>query len=103
MQLGGPAKLTVAADRGPLRAGWSGMLTIQSLPLPRLFVQPIRPSFLAGTDVGIYVNTEPNTVFTFELSTDDGRSIASGSGTSDAKRRYVITVPESLLPKPAIG
>ncbi|MDB5074257.1 MAG: ErfK/YbiS/YcfS/YnhG family protein [Chloroflexi bacterium] len=103
MHVGGAATLRVTAQRGDLSGAWSGSLGIQAAPLPPLFVQPLQPSFLAGTTVSVFVSTEPSADLTYRLVTDDGTVIASGKGTSDPQGRYVISAPATLLPKSTVG
>jgi hypothetical protein len=102
-RLSGTARLRVDARRGTLSGSWSGVLAVRPAPLPPLFVQPLAPRFMAGTAMGVFVSTTPGAALSYRLVADGGMILARGGGIADAQGRFVISEPDSFLPKHAVG
>jgi len=94
----GNARLHLTVQRDGRQADWSGHLAVRKAALPPLFIQPTADHFVAGTTVGIFVNTKPNASFTYRLTTPAGDVIARGFAAADAQGRYVLDIPEGYLP-----
>jgi lipoprotein-anchoring transpeptidase ErfK/SrfK len=98
----GTARLQVIAQRGGQVVHWLGALPVRKAYAPPLFVMPLVPRVLAGTPVKIFVSTAPTTPISYSLSVQRGATISRGKARTDARGRFVVSVPDRYLPHRAV-